>query len=60
MAKKILLALAVLLILIGLVWFGQGIGVINGSVMTDDPKWAWIGGAMIVIGLGMITLRRRK
>ncbi len=37
--------------LIGLVWFGQGIGVIHGSVMTNDSKWAIIGGIMVAVAV---------
>ena len=58
--KKIVKILSVLIALIGLVWFGQGIGVIHGSVMTDDSKWAIIGGIMIVVGAGTFWFARRK
>ena len=35
------LIIAVVLILVGLVWMGQGTGVIQGSgFMTDDMRWA--------------------
>lgn len=54
--------LAVLLVLIGGVFAGQGLGYISGSVMTGDIKWFWIGGGMIVVGLalGAVGLRRPK
>jgi LPXTG-motif cell wall-anchored protein len=59
--KKIVMTISVLVALIGLVWFGQGIGVIHGSVMTDDSKWAIIGGIMIVVGAaGFWFSRKRK
>ena len=60
MMNKIVKILSVLIALIGLVWFGQGIGVIHGSVMTDDSKWAIIGGIMIVVGAGTFWFARRK
>jgi hypothetical protein len=44
-------AIAVLLILIGGTFAGQGLGYIRGSVMTGDPKWIWIGGGMVIVGL---------
>ena len=52
---------AVLVVLIGAVFAGQGLGYIPGSVMTGDMKWFWIGGAMVVVGLvlGAAGLRRR-
>ncbi|MGH8924645.1 MAG: hypothetical protein ACRDWA_08450 [Acidimicrobiia bacterium] len=39
---------AILLAVVGAVFFGQGIGLIPGSFMTDQPTWA-------VIGLGCIA-----
>ena len=57
-----LIVLGVLLLLVGLVWVGQGLGYIKGSFMTGDPKWFWIGVGMIVVGLalGVGGLRRRQ
>ena len=51
---------AVLVVLIGAVFAGQGLGYIPGSVMTGDMKWFWIGGAMVLVGLalGVGALRR--
>ncbi|HJU51971.1 MAG TPA: hypothetical protein VJ815_06525 [Acidimicrobiia bacterium] len=40
---------AILVALVGFVFFGQGIGLIGGSFMTGQPLWA-------VIGLGCIAL----
>ena len=58
--KRTLQILAVLIALIGIVWFGQGIGMIHGSVMTDDGKWAVIGIIMIVVGAGTFLFTRRR
>jgi hypothetical protein len=44
---------AVLIVLIGAVFAGQGLGYIPGSVMTNDIHWFWIGGAMVVVGLAL-------
>lgn len=43
----------VIAVLLGLVWFGQGIGLLPGSVMTGDPKWAVIG-AILALGGGWL------
>ena len=59
MKNKVLSLIATLLGLIGIVWFGQGIGVIHGSVMTDDSKWAVIGGIMIVVSVGLFWTAMR-
>jgi hypothetical protein len=59
--KVAIVVLAVLLVLIGGVFAGQGLGYIPGSVMTGDIRWFWIGGGMLVVGLvlGAFALRRR-
>jgi hypothetical protein len=45
-----LVVLGMLVLLVGLVWVGQGLGYIKGSFMTGDMKWFWIGLVMIVAG----------
>lgn len=50
------------LLLVGVVWVAQGLGVLRGSGLMDgDPTWAVIGGAMIALGvaIGVVSLRRR-
>jgi len=53
--------IAVLVVLVGAVFAGQGLGYIPGSFMTGDMHWFWIGGAMVVVGLAILaaTLIRR-
>ena len=50
-------AIAVVLILVGLVWSFQGIGVIGGSFMTGEAVWAVIGVVCIVAGGGLLLTR---
>jgi membrane-bound ClpP family serine protease len=55
--------LGVLLVLIGIVWFLQGINVLPGSFMTGQIRWAVFGGLAFLIGtllLVVINLRRRR
>lgn len=60
MIKKPLFAgLGAVAALIGLVWIGQGIGLIGGSSMTNDPTWLVIGLVVLVIGIGLIVLSTR-
>ena len=50
------------LVLVGLVWIGQGTGLLQGSsFMVGDPFWAYVGIALVVAGvlLAALTLRRR-
>jgi len=42
---------SIVLIGIGLVWIGQGAGLIPGSFMTGDPFWAAMGGIALIAGL---------
>ena len=54
---------AVLLIATGLVWIGQGTGLLRGgSFMVGDPTWAWIGLAAVAAGafVGWLALRTPK
>jgi hypothetical protein len=54
---------AVLVVLVGAVFAGQGLGYIPGSIMTNDIRWFWIGSAMVVIGAalgGAVFLGRRR
>jgi hypothetical protein len=51
--KVAVVVLAVLLVLIGGVFAGQGLGYIPGSVMTGDIRWFWIGSGMIVVGVAL-------
>jgi len=46
---------AVLVLLAGAVFAGQGLGYIPGSFMTGDIRWFWIGGAMVVVGLALLA-----
>ena len=45
------LSIAVLMVLVGALWTGQGLGWIGGSSMSGEAVWATIG--PIVAGLGV-------
>ena len=45
---KVRWPLIALLAAVGLVWLGQGIGLIGGSVMSGEPFWAIVGAVMLV------------
>ena len=51
---------AILLILGGGVWFLQGIGVLQGSVMSNTTQWTLIGGLLVVIGVGLLVVNNRR
>ena len=56
---RLRLVIGVLLVLVGAVWFGQGIGVIGGSFMTGEALWAVIGAACLFIGAALLIGARR-
>jgi predicted membrane protein len=44
--------IAGVLIVVGLVWIGQGLGIIRGSgFMTDDVTWAIVGAVLLAVGV---------
>lgn len=49
-----------LLVLIGLVFLGQGMGKIEGSFMTGRSIWAAIGAVLLGVALALLTLGRRS
>jgi hypothetical protein len=52
--------LGVLLLLMGCVWFFQGINVIPGSFMTGQPQWAVYGGLLVIAGIGLLVSTGRR
>lgn len=50
----------VLCVLMGGVWFFQGINVLPGSFMTGQTKWALYGGILVCVGLGLLVMTNRR
>ncbi|HEY4954061.1 MAG TPA: hypothetical protein VII02_04170 [Gemmatimonadaceae bacterium] len=50
----------VLLLIVGCVWFLQGINVLPGSFMTGQTKWALYGGLSFVAGIGLLVRVNRR
>jgi hypothetical protein len=48
-----------LCLLVGGVWFLQGVNVLPGSFMTGQTKWAIYGGVLVVAGVGLVFAARR-
>ena len=54
-------AVIAVVMLVGLVWIGQGTGLLQGSsFMVGDPLWAVVGLTLVVAGvvLAAVMLRR--
>ncbi len=58
--KRVVAVIGALLVLGGLVWVLQGLNILPGSYMTGDPRWAWRGAGVLVVGLALIVISRRK
>jgi hypothetical protein len=58
--KLILSIVGILLILMGSVWFLQGINVLPGSIMTGQIQWAIYGGLAVVVGIGLLVFANRR
>ena len=61
--KTVLLIIGVVVLLMGLLWAGQGMGWImwpETSFMLQDRKWVYIGAATGVLGLVLIGFARRR
>ena len=55
------LMFGVLLALVGLVWIGQGLGLLRGSsFMVDDIRWAVAGVGAVVIGAALVVSALRR
>jgi hypothetical protein len=60
--RTVFLALGILAVLIGLLWIGQGTGMIawpQSSFMISQTQWAYYGAALAVVGILLIWRGRR-
>lgn len=58
--KIILTIIGVLLIIMGTIWFFQGINVLPGSFMTGQIRWAIYGGTAVIAGIVLIVVVNRR
>ena len=57
-----LLVISALILLVGLIWMGQGAGYIRypvTSFMIDQSAWIWRGGLVAALGLIGVVVSRR-
>jgi hypothetical protein len=50
----------VLLVLLGLLWAGQGLNLIGGSFMTGQTQWLVIGVVVAIAGLVILVWANRR
>ena len=58
--RRVRQVLGALCCLIGVVWFGQGVGLIGGSFMTGQAVWAVIGAVALLFGVVLLRGARRR
>ena len=54
------LVLAAVLALVGIIWLGQGLGLIAGSFMTGSLFWAAVGAVLLAGAVLLVLLERRR
>jgi hypothetical protein len=52
--------LGLIFVLMGGVWFLQGINILPGSFMTGQIRWAIYGGIAVVAGLALLVAANRR
>ena len=52
--------LGLVLLLVGLLWIGQGAGLVGGSFMTGQSRWLYIGIATAIAGAVVLGLGARR
>ena len=58
--KIVLNIVGVLMVVMGAIWFLQGINILPGSFMTGQTKWAIYGALMAVVGIALLISGRRR
>jgi len=53
-------AVAVIVALLGAVWFSQGIGILPGEVMNGSLFWAIVGLALVATGVALGATEWRR
>jgi uncharacterized membrane protein len=49
------------LVFVGVIWIGQGLGLLrSSSFMVDDIRWSVIGAVMAVAGVALVIWTRRR
>ena len=61
--KPIIAGLGLLMVLMGLLWIGQGLNIIRwpaSSFMIGQPQWSWNGMFLAIVGAVLIWWGRRR
>jgi len=58
--KWLLNIIGVILILVGIVWFLQGINILLGSFMSGDPLYSVLGILLVAVGMILLAFTNRR
>lgn len=58
--RVVIRIVGVLLMVLGCIWFLQGINVLPGSFMTGQIRWAVYGGIAMVVGAGLLLFAAKR
>jgi hypothetical protein len=53
--RVVRIVLGIVLFLIGLLWIGQGVGIIAGSMMSGQAIYALLGLLCVVVGVWLLS-----
>ena len=59
MAKPLWVVAGVVLELLGLLFTLQGVGVVEGSPMSDTKTWSILGPVILLVGVGLVSVGLR-
>jgi hypothetical protein len=59
-ARIVMIVVGVLALLVGVVFGGQGLGLIPGSIMTGDRFWFYVGLVLAFVGIVLLLLALRR
>lgn len=60
MRKRLLAGVGSLIVIVGIIWTLQGLGIARGSVMTGQTVWVVLGPLVAVAGLAMVVASLRR
>ncbi len=61
--QNVLAVIGVLLVLVGVLWIGQGTGFVHwpaNSFMIDERPWAIRGAGLALVGVALLLFSRRR
>ena len=60
MTRRVVAVPGILLLLLGVVWTGQGAGLIRGSFMTGSGFWLAVGIVCLLVGAALTAYALRR